>query len=155
MIEHRYDETGYVVVEDIRSLIYEYSRESDLQRVIRVHHFALQWFKEQVSKGDIVLLADVIYHQAGIWFNEKSPKEDEQLGLELYNKPPKIEGLKTILRTSLETLKDNIRSAMLIKRVKEQLAGSEFKWFLNENGIDALINVCNEFVESTAITVER
>lgn len=155
LIEHRADETGYVVVEDIHSLMYEYAKASDPQRVLAVHNLAFQWFKEQVSKGDIVLLADVIYHQAGAWFNEKALGEYQQPNLELHDQLMEVDKLETILRFNLETLKDNNRSSMLVKRIKEQLLGSEFRWFLNENQIHALINVCNDFEESTAVSVER
>jgi len=155
LVEQRSDGTGYMVVGDIRRLVYDYLREVNSLRVLKTHELARQWFEVEVIKGDIVLLVELIYHQAGIWFNQSTFKTDS-LGVftpEKIENNDRLQRLKQIFNKYVETLKGNPRAPMLTKKIKEQLSDDEFKWFLTQKEVDSLVEVCDSFQESKSYRI--
>lgn len=157
LVEHRADGTGYVVVEDIRRILYEYLRETNPKRVIRVHELSVQWFDGEVVKGDAVLIVDLIYHQAGVWFNQQI-KHGEQSG-EIDQVESRMRDrfhqLLSIFEKKLEVLRGDPRESMLVKRIKGQFFGSEFEWFLTKNEIDSIASVCDSFQKENSYSLTR
>jgi len=141
LVEQRVDGTGYVVVEDMRKIFYNYLGKINPDKISRIHTLAYKWFETEVAKGDVVLLANMIYHQAGIWFHESLKERDK----EFIEDRDKLKQLKNILNNKLKTLKKNPRMPMLVEKIKKQLENEEFEWFLNKEEIAALVEYCDTY----------
>lgn len=138
------DGYGYAVPHDIRRVLDAYAQERNLERHFTIHCEAVRWFRKQVDAGDVVMVADEIYHLGGAW------RDAERLRILVSADIPdgsnRLSQLQEIIEAGLNRLNDNGRTPELVEKVIAVLRSEEFHWVLEEKEIQNLVECCQQYI---------
>ena len=143
------DGYGYVIEPDVRRILDSYERISEKQKHFDVHCLAYRWFKNEVEKGDIVSLANQIYHLLALWYDRNL---DLSLAVpdDIPDGDEREEQLKSIISGGLKNLDGNSRAETIIGKVVQVLSEKEFLWFFKNHGNTErglMLNICEQYRE--------
>lgn len=145
VVEQHPDGFGYVVPHDIRRILDAEQQRNKQEQHFKVHCLATQWFHQQVEKGDVVMVADELYHLAGAW--RDAAALHKAMPGELPDGQNREFQLQKQLLAGLAQLKNNDRSYELVEKIIYVLRGEEFRWLLSENELSNLIEWCQRFMD--------
>ena len=138
---------GYVIPHDLRRVLNAEQRERDTKRHFKVHCLAARWFREQVKEGDVVDVADELYHLAGAW-KDTTEYRDMELTIpsDLFEGNNKKTQLTKRLKQALEIAKTQKRPDELREKIRIVLKSDEFHWVLDDSEIKNLAEQCDDFL---------
>jgi len=113
LVQQHPDTYGYTIPHDLRRVLDSYVYMSQPGQYLQINKLAVLWFRQEISDGDYTMVANELYHLAGMWryIQERGlPWLDEGLGLlsiEFSNHNACLEHLHQRLVFVLEPLRTN------------------------------------------------
>lgn len=157
LVEERSETYGYVVVPQLRRVLDRYQRLERPEQHLETHALAFGWFEEEVAAGDWISLVDQVYHLVAAWYDldhreELSSPEE----IPYPTAGGRVETLQDLLRRGLEKLTDEDRDRVNLERMTRAFATSEeFRWFMDDAEIQALVAFCKRYNDRELLSPER
>ena len=144
LVEQHPDGYGYYIPHDVRRILDENLRETNLHKHFTICKEAFMWYRDEFQDGDAVSLADQIYYILEAWkdFNLDSSLQIP-IGMPTYKSiNNQGESLAKFLLDGIAKVKNYPKRHTLIGKISRVIDGEEFGWFLNQEEINLLKALC-------------